>query len=222
MLKYLFIFFIGTILGSFLNCLSDRYLYKEYKGRSSCDNCKHILSFLDLIPIFSFLFLKGRCKYCGHIINKSYLISELVLGIIFVLAYKKIDLFFITILYGLSLCDIKYYEIPDYYIVLGLIYYFINNGFTNFISSFLIALFVLLISLLMNKIYKKECLGGGDIKLLLLVNLYLKGILGVYNLFISCLLALIFILIFKKDKIYFGPFISVSTIICLFCHTILL
>jgi len=61
----IFIFILGTIAGSFINCLVWRIKQEEsIFGRSYCPKCKHTLGFFDLFPIFSFAFLKGRCCYC--------------------------------------------------------------------------------------------------------------------------------------------------------------
>ena len=61
------IFFLGCCLGSFADCLAMRLLSGEsaFAGRSHCDSCGHVLGAPDLVPLFSWLFLKGRCRYCG-------------------------------------------------------------------------------------------------------------------------------------------------------------
>lgn len=101
-----------------------------WKGRSKCDYCDHELSILDLFPILSYLINKGKCRYCGHKLSIKYLITEVVLGLLFVffiLNYGVLDinlinyLGIICILFGLSLCDLNTYEIPDSYILIGCI-----------------------------------------------------------------------------------------------------
>ncbi|MCJ7786665.1 prepilin peptidase, partial [Patescibacteria group bacterium] len=64
--SFLLIFLFGLTLGSFLNCLIYRFEVGEnfLRGRSYCPHCKHILSWKDLIPVFSFIILKGICRYC--------------------------------------------------------------------------------------------------------------------------------------------------------------
>ena len=92
-LIYLFIFVFGTICGSFLNCVIYRLALPSFslknlgglKGRSYCPHCKHILNWRDLIPIFSFLILKGKCRYCSQKISWQYPLVELATGILFVL-----------------------------------------------------------------------------------------------------------------------------------------
>lgn len=227
------IFIMGTVLGSFLNCVAGRIEahIPWWKGRSKCDNCGHELGILDLFPIFSYLFCGGKCRYCGIKISIKYLFSELILGIlflIFTLFYGVLDinlinyLGLISILYGLSLCDLNTYEIPDGFIIFGIVWWLlfqilnsinIKTILFNILYALIVPVLVLIISLIMDKILKKESMGGGDIKLLFLVGLYFSPILSIFNLMISCIIGLVFVLILKKDKIPFGPAISLATYI---------
>lgn len=76
-------FIFGTILGSFLKVLADRSLEDEsFKGRSVCPKCKHKLGFLDLIPIASYILLKGKCRYCKKPIPSEYLLIEVLTGLL--------------------------------------------------------------------------------------------------------------------------------------------
>lgn len=85
----LFIFLIGLFAGSFLGVLADRIQRNEnvIKGRSYCESCKKELAWYDLIPLFSFLFLKGKCRYCGTKLSLFYPIIEISTGTLFVLTY---------------------------------------------------------------------------------------------------------------------------------------
>ncbi len=223
-------FILGTVFGSFLNCVSDRYMNHEkwWTGRSKCDACGHTLSLLDLFPIFSYLFLKGRCRYCGTKLSSTYVFSELILGLGFVLTlvvHATIDfdllnqLGLICVLYGLSLCDLKTYEIPDGFILFGIVWWLIfslilgNNIVYGLISGLIISGAVYAISLVMDKVLKKESMGGGDIKLLFLVGLNIGLLASVFNLILSCIFGLLLILVLKKEKIPFGPAISLATFI---------
>ena len=84
---YLLIFIFGLFIGSFLNCVIYRLEQGEsfLKGRSYCPNCKHQLAWYDLLPVLSFLFLRGRCRYCKKPISWQYPIVELFTGIVFTL-----------------------------------------------------------------------------------------------------------------------------------------
>lgn len=87
-----FIFFLGLIFGSFLNVVIYRMPreLKISKGRSECCNCGHTLRWYDLIPLFSYLFIGGRCRYCKAKISIQYPLVELTTGVIFTLVYSFI------------------------------------------------------------------------------------------------------------------------------------
>ena len=133
-LIYLFIFVFGTICGSFLNCVIYRLEIGEsfLKGRSYCPHCKHVLTWQDLIPIFSFLILKGKCRYCHQKISWQYPLVELATGILFVSTliyfFSKTSILVnsamteLTSIYYLVIAcfliiifvyDLKHYIIPD-------------------------------------------------------------------------------------------------------------
>jgi leader peptidase (prepilin peptidase)/N-methyltransferase len=131
---YSLIFIFGLAVGSFLNCVIYR-IEKEksfLRGRSYCPNCKHQLAWRDLIPLLSFIALKGKCRYCKERISLQYPLVELVAGILFVLVLnyelgiRNYGLFnFENILNSLFLLltscfliiifvyDLKHYIIPD-------------------------------------------------------------------------------------------------------------
>lgn len=92
-------FILGCAMGSFYNVLIDRLPNGQdiVKDRSKCTFCGTVLSWKDLIPVFSFLFLKGKCRYCGKKLSPQYLFSELAVGSLFTLAF----LFFWKGHYGL-------------------------------------------------------------------------------------------------------------------------
>lgn len=91
----IFLFIIGLSVGSFLGVLADRL----YKGedivfkRSHCDNCKKILGIGDLVPLFSYLFLGGRCRYCRKQLSLKYPLVELTSGLGFVYLYTHLNFF---------------------------------------------------------------------------------------------------------------------------------
>lgn len=124
-------FILGAILGSFSKAMADRSLAgKTFLGRSECEYCKKTLGVWDLIPIISYISLRGRCRYCHKKLNLEYLISELGLGfVIGFLFYTQVtpttDLvfktFFITVLFILTLTDIKDYFIPDKVVIPSII-----------------------------------------------------------------------------------------------------
>ena len=84
---YILIFCIGSVFGSFFTLAVYRIpLHQDITHeRSYCPNCKHKLSFLDMIPILSYIFLKGKCRYCKNKIRIRYLLLEILTGIVFLL-----------------------------------------------------------------------------------------------------------------------------------------
>jgi leader peptidase (prepilin peptidase)/N-methyltransferase len=84
-LFFLFVFIIGTAVGSFLGVIVDRLASKEqiWRGRSHCDHCRHKLAFIDLIPIISFFLLKQKCRYCHKKLSLFYPLIELITGVSF-------------------------------------------------------------------------------------------------------------------------------------------
>ncbi len=94
------IFLTGLIVGSFLNCLIYRLALPNFSlknlggltGRSFCPHCKHQLSWQDLIPLLSFLFLKGKCRYCQKSISRQYPLVELATAILFVSIFRILNL----------------------------------------------------------------------------------------------------------------------------------
>lgn len=136
-----FTFIFGLIIGSFLNCVIYR-LEKEEKltGRSYCPHCKYTLRWQDLIPVFSFLFLRGKCKYCAKKISWQYPLVEISTALVFLIIFNYqffrlrqgfggqaifnefstfnfINLFFLfyiaSVLIVIFVYDLKYYLIPD-------------------------------------------------------------------------------------------------------------
>ena len=85
---YILIFFLGAAFGSFVNVIVDRLYIKSFiKGRSHCHSCNKTLSWYEMIPVFSYLFLKGRCKKCKVKIGQKHLWTEIIFGILSVITY---------------------------------------------------------------------------------------------------------------------------------------
>ena len=160
---YLIILFVlGTLFGSFFTVVGSRLPRGEnfIKKRSHCDNCKHNLSFLDMIPILSFLFLKGKCRYCGKKIDSLSTWMELFTGILFSLSYFTFgfsyQLFFalgiVSLLIILSVSDISYYIIPDEVLIFFSGYFIV---LTTLNSLFYFSLCILLCYLVIFFLKKK-------------------------------------------------------------------
>ena len=96
---YLLIFIIGTLFGSFSTLAVYRLpLHKDITHeRSFCPNCEHKLSFLDMIPVLSYIFLRGKCRYCGKKIRIRYLLLEVFTGIVFLLFALSLNINIVSI-----------------------------------------------------------------------------------------------------------------------------
>ena len=237
------IFIIGLIFGSFYNVVGYRLPNNMsiVFPASHCPKCNHKLKFYELIPVFSYMFLKGKCKSCKEKISLFYPLFELLTGILFLLSYLVfgftfeflISIVFISILIIVSISDLKYYIIPDEVLIVGsiiIIILLLINSFINDISLFTGVLMPILnggasFALLYlfkffgDLLFQKECLGGGDIKLLFVIGLVIGFDMSIVCIFIASFIALplsIVSLIKNNNNILpFGPYLSVAAIIIL-------
>ena len=238
-ITYTIIFFIlGTCMGSFFTVVGLRLPKKKdfIKGKSHCDNCDHELSLLDMVPILSYLFLGRRCRYCHEKIDGLSTYMEFFTGILYALAFYTfglsselfIALGIVSLLSILSVSDISYYIIPDEILIFFSGYFLIVEAISegvivtlqHLLSGIILFAFMYGIMLLGNKLFKKETLGGGDIKLMFVVGLVLNPFLGIVSIFIASFLALpISLLILWKDKknlVPFGPFLLIGFLLLYF------
>ena len=215
MYKYIISFIIGTCMGSFLLCLSE----DKKNIRSKCDYCHTTLKYYDLIPILSYLFLKGRCRYCDRKISIRYPLSELILGIIYLLIIYKYNfsnkglilICMATDMFYLSLVDINRFEIPKISLWILLFLRIINyeNIFNCLIGSLILCIPIIFIKYI-GLLRGIEVIGDGDIKLIFILGLYLSYIQNCIALMDSSIMALYYILLSKRRMIPFGPFICIS------------
>ena len=209
-------FIVGTCLGSFYNVLGLRVPNKEsiIKPRSHCPNCGHTLSFLEMIPILSYLFLRGKCKSCKESISPLYPFNELFCGILFAVSFYSWG-FSLELIVALAissfLCmviasDLTYLVIPDgFIIVIGLIISvvrFIQYGLIDGLVCLGFGIFsfglMYLIMIFGSKIFHKEAMGGADVKLMFIVGLVTAPILyqvTTGELFLNILMPLLVIVI---------------------------
>lgn len=227
---YLIIFFVlGTLMGSFYTVVGSRLPKGEsfITGRSHCEHCKNKLSLLDMIPIISYLFLRGRCRYCNSKIDSLSTWMELFTGLLFSLSYFTFgfsyELLFalgiVSLLTILSVSDISYYIIPDEVLIFFSGYFIVITALSkgllataySIFSGAILFTFMYLVMLVGNYLFKKESLGGGDIKLMFVVGLVLSPFLGLLVIFIASVVALPISLIMlwknKKNLVPFGPFL---------------
>ena len=213
---YLLIFVFGLIIGSFLNCVIYRLEVDEsLTGNSYCPKCKHFLRWYDLIPVLSFVFLKGKCRYCQKSISWQYPLVELATGIIFVLIFNQFSIFnfqnfLFSIFYFLLssfliiifIYDLKHYIIPDkiIYPAIGITFIyqlFRSLGLVNWnlfgiwnlefgiLAPILSAILASGFFLIIVLFSRGQSMGVGDIKLAFLMGL----ILGWPNILVALFFA---------------------------------
>lgn len=236
------IFIFGLLVGSFLNCVIYRLEEGKsfLKGRSFCPKCKHTLIWRDLVPVFSFAALLGKCRYCKTKISWQYPLVELATALLFLTSYNLVGgdgslsgigatiylLIISSFLIVIFVFDLRNLIIPDAVIfpaiILAFLYdiLFLRLNISNFLySAFGAVLFFLAIFL----ISRGKWLGFGDVKLALFMGL----VLGFPNILVAMFLAF-FIgaiiglgLIARKKKtlkseLPFGPFLITGTFLALF------
>lgn len=229
-LVYLFI--VGLFIGSFYNVVALRLSNNEsimFPG-SHCVNCNHRLAWYELIPVFSYVFLKGKCKKCKIHISIQYPLIELLTGTLFSLSYylygisyeTLISLVIVSVVIITFVSDCKFMIILDEVLVIGVILlgllFFMSSGVEILVRSLIrgLILFIIMlaIKLIGDKAFKQESLGWGDVKLAFFAGMILGIKLGVVYLFLGAFIALpyaIYATIKKKDgMIPFGPFLVIS------------
>ena len=231
-------FILGSVLGSFYNVVG----YRIPKGESivfpssHCTNCGHKLKAYELIPIFSFLFLGGKCSKCKQKISWFYTTFEMLTGILFLLCYiifknnvfdLIISLTFVSMIIIIFISDYHYLIIPDsvllIFSILLLIELSLKNGITNIyvpiLNGILSFVCMYVIKLIGDFLFKKESMGGGDIKLLFVIGMVLGFPEALFSIFIGSLVGLpiAFIILMKnKDHVIpFGPLLGIGAIVML-------
>lgn len=227
MLYTIFFFILGTIFGSFLNVV----IYRLPRGESvvfppsHCPSCGKRLQASDMVPLLSYIFLKGKCSYCGAKISFRYFGVELLTGIAFVLVYMQwgfsletvAGLLLTLVLISSAFIDFDQGIIPDKItypaFTAGICLAF---GTVGIKSALLGVLFYAGIFLIV-AVLSRGGMGGGDVKLAAVTGSF-TGLPGAVTAFIlSALLGGLFSLILilagragRKTKIRFGPFMAIG------------
>ncbi|MCR1897974.1 prepilin peptidase [Irregularibacter muris] len=231
----LLIFILGLIIGSFLNvCIYRIPLGKSIAYPPSiCGHCHTRLKPLDLFPVISWMFLRGKCRYCGESIDIRYPFVELFTGILFSLTYWKYSMHFILIPYllvtaaliAITFIDIHHHIIPNSINLFIFATFFVFNFSLNFIpwkNAFLGALigggFLFILFLFTGG----AGMGMGDVKLAGVLGLYLGWTNIILLLLLSFVLGGFFGMLLlalkiksRKDAISFGPWIAMAAFITL-------
>jgi len=238
------IFILGLIIGSFLNvCIYRLPLGKSIvTSPSACPACGERLRPWDLVPLFSYLFLGGKCRYCKAGISVQYPLVEALCGMLYALLYIRFGLVWpllvymalVSLLIVISAVDIGHMEIPNGLIIAGLVIgaaQLAASLFTPYFGvwySYVIGFFagglpLLLIALFCAYVLKKDAMGGGDIKLMAFAGLIIGWRLVITSYLIGVIAgAIVGVALMslgkrkRSDAIPFGPFLSLGVIISVF------
>lgn len=263
----------GASMGSFIDCLAARLVVGEsvLKGRSHCAACGHVLGPLDLVPVFSWLALRGRCRHCGVRIGARALVVEAVTAAAFALLVvvhgvgvpTLVYAVLVCVLAGAALVDLDTFTIPNGFIVTGVLLWLVSIWFMRVppggafgTGSMFVPLLgpgwpsvaldgllgavvagggLLLFSSVFDAVTGRRSLGGGDVKLLFMVGLFLGLAGSLLVILVACVLGLVFAFArghaasssadgghgegedggFRTRAIPFGPSIAAATVLAL-------
>lgn len=234
----LLIFIIGSVLGSFYLVVATRLPKGEdiLISRSHCDKCGYVLKWYNLFPIISYIIQKGRCSHCKEKIDALNIISELVTGLGFLICYLVFGfsyeffegLVIVSIAIIIFISDFKYMVILDSPLVIGgiltfglKVYYFgFEAAFYGLLSGVSLFCVMLLVEQIGRLLFKREALGGGDVKFAFLMGLILEFRLGLVALILSTFLALPYsvasLYLIKNNEVAYGPFLAGALLIVFF------
>jgi len=227
----------GLMIGSFLNVCIHRIPREEsiISPGSHCPKCDHKLAAWENIPLFSFIFLKARCRKCSQSISFRYPLVESITGLLFLLAFLNngiglnffLSLIFITILILITFIDLDTFHIPDNLLVIGLlpglITMYLNDWSLYLKGGIGLVLLFYLIRVFGRLVFKKEAMGFGDVKFVGIIGLFLGwkiGLVATFSAFFCAALFSISLLVTGKlafgEKMPFGPFLSLGALMGLF------
>ena len=234
-LFYSYLFVFGLILGSFYNVVGVRLANEEsiITPRSHCPQCNHQLTVWELIPVFSYVFQRGRCKNCQTKISIKYPLFELATATLFTISPQMVGwskelliaLLLISLVVIITISDIEKMIIPNKVLLffgtlMLIIRFFIPtepwwDGYLGAMFGFLLLFIIMVVS--------KGGMGGGDVKLFFVLGLFV-GMKGVFfTLFLASLFGLIYGVIQmgqkklqRKQPIPFGPFIGLAVLVVYF------
>ncbi len=224
---YIVIFLFGIVIGSFLNVCIFRIPKHEtvVTERSHCMKCGYQLSWYDMVPVFSWLFLRGRCRKCKEPISPQYPIIEAANGFLYVLVFAVNDFSLQSVLYCLlmsallvlSVIDWRTYEIPIsiniFILCLGILQVILDHtNWVDYVIGFLCVSIVLEVLLLLSR---GRAIGGGDVKLMAAAGLLLGWKKIILAFLLGCIIgSIIHLLRMKLSKadhvLAMGPYLSIG------------
>lgn len=237
-----FVFLLGASMGSFLNVVVDRLIHGEsIGGRSHCDYCKKTLSWYDLIPLFSFALLQGKCRRCHKKLSFQYPLVEFITGILYLGTWIMVPNASVVLYWGIVssawvifLSDLRYKLISDYMQVslfLFIVFQKILDKASFFsltgdiVAGIMVALPIGLIYVITNE----KAMGLGDVILASIIGFSLgvaKGLLALYISFLTGAIVGVILLVQRKkgmkSAIPFGPFLLLGMLFSGICGDMLI
>lgn len=203
---------LGACMGSFLNCAAWRIVHGEsvLRGRSHCDVCGHVLAPRDLVPVFSYVFSHGRCRYCGAKVSPRHAVGEAVAALVFVSLLLRYDISLRTLeawavaclLLACAFADLEGYIIPDRFIAVGVVLFIVTLFFVPDPGK-----------RALDGLIGGVAVGGGDIKLLFLTGLFLGWQKNLLCLLLACVIGILWGLVRAKrgqQGLPWGPGIALA------------
>ena len=231
---YIFTIIYGLVIGSFLNVCILRIPKKEsiVTKRSHCVKCGNTIQWYDLVPLFSYLFLGGKCRYCKEKISIQYPIIEAANAILYVIivishGWNMESILFClcaSALLALSVIDWRTYEIPLPFNIfigcLGLIRicFDLSHWSSYVLGFFVVSVFLYVVDCICRAVIGRQGVGGGDIKLMAATGLLIGWKASILSLMLGCVLgAIIHTILMKVSKkehvLAFGPYLSMGVFI---------
>lgn len=228
---YIVVFLYGIVIGSFLNVC----IYRIPKGEnlvsvgSHCMECGHRLKWYDLVPLFSWLFLKGKCRYCGTAISAQYPVVEGLNGLLYVLVFwvnglnwdSALYCIMVSALFVISVIDCRTMLIPTgadiVVLAVGIVHLVLHlEQWYYYVIGFVgVGLFLLLIAVIFKSVTGRSGLGYGDIELMACAGLCIGWGHGLFALVIGSVLGSLIegvrmVVMKKRGKFAFGPYLAIG------------
>lgn len=226
---------IGMVVGSFLDCAVSRWAVGEeiFLGRSHCTSCGHALGVRDLVPLFSYLFHRGHCRFCGEKIPVDCLVAEVAGAACFLCMLLRFGLtvelsqwlIFAGLLLAVSLADWHMRIIPDGMLLalavnrlfwLWLLGVRVEQAGPEILAAWGVPAVLLALVLAGERLAGRELMGGGDIKLLFVLALYMTWAELLLCLLAGCFLGLGYAVLGgkkRKTAVAFGPFLGAGAVL---------
>ena len=226
------VFMFGMVFTSFFILVGMRIPKNEsINGRSHCDQCEALIPWYGLVPLFGWMFVGGKCRVCGASVSIKYPVYEFIGGMLYVVGFMflypdvlsfMVYAVFVSLMIIVSISDIEYMVVPDTVLIVFFpillvlsIVAPIGTWYDGLLGGVFGFVFMVLIAYYGKKRFKQDALGGGDIKLYVLIGLFLGWQLVFLSLFFAALLGIIIgkSVLRKMNPIPFVPFIFAGSLL---------